>query len=86
MLVTNSGGVKRLTAELDGLPKLQGRVPCPMDDGSEIAASFEYPHSAPVEISVALTGCRMVSNRRLTRTADSATGSRLVDQLISLLR
>jgi hypothetical protein len=84
-LVTNAAEVKRFVSELDGLPKLQGRVPCPMDDGSEITANFRYAHSTPVAVTVGLTGCRNVSNGRLTRTADSTTGARLLAQLMRLL-
>ncbi len=84
-LVTDAAEVKRFVTELDGLPKLQGRVPCPMDDGSEITAGFRYARATPVAVTVGLTGCRNVSNGRLSRTAASTTGARLVDQLMRLV-
>jgi hypothetical protein len=84
-LVANAVEVKRFITELDGLPELKGRVPCPMDDGSEITATFDYSHAATATVSVGLTGCRMVSNGRLTRTAESTTGARLLDQLMKLV-
>jgi hypothetical protein len=85
-LITNAAEVKRLTKEIDGLPKTRGRIACPMDDGSEFLARFQYPHSGPTTVSVGLTGCRTVTNGRLTRSAASTAGSRLVAQLTSLLR
>ena len=85
-LIANAAEVTRLTKEMDGLPKTHGRIACPMDDGSEFVASFEYPHSGPATVSIGLTGCRTVTNGRLTRSAAGAAGSRLVAQLTSLLR
>src|SRR5579862_4984692 len=76
-VVTNTAEVKRLAAELNGLPKAHGRIACPMDDGSELVASFTYPDAAPATVSVGLTGCRMVTNGRITRSASTAAGSRL---------
>ncbi len=84
--IANAAEVTRLTKEIDGLPKAHGRIACPMDDGSELVASFEFPHSGPATVSIGLTGCRTVTNGRLTRSAAGAAGSRLVAQLTSLLR
>jgi hypothetical protein len=83
--VTSTAQVARFTTELDALPKLGRVIHCPMDDGSEITATFGYRSAASVYLDVGLTGCRTVSNGHLTRTASSPGGSRLIDQLTSLL-
>lgn len=84
-LLTTAKRLAQLTAELDALPQSSGVVHCPMDDGSEITATFRYPQQAAVTIEVGLTGCRTVSRGNLTRTASSAAGSRLIDQLTALV-
>jgi hypothetical protein len=61
--------VRRLVSELDRLPALTGSVACPFDDGSEIVALLVYPHGRHATISVGLTGCAVVTNGRVHRTA-----------------
>jgi hypothetical protein len=83
--VTATSELARLTGELDALPNAGNLVHCPMDDGSEITATFSYPRAASVVVTVDLTGCRTVGNGRVTRTAASAAGGRLIDQLTALV-
>jgi hypothetical protein len=80
-----SSGLAQLIAEFDALPKASGVVHCPMDDGSEITATFRYP-AAAIRVDIALTGCRTVSRGRLVRSASGPAGTRLIDRLTSLLR
>jgi hypothetical protein len=61
-------------------------VACPMDDGSEIVASFLYREAPPDPVTVGLSGCEIVANGRLTRTASLPPGPALLDQLTALVR
>jgi hypothetical protein len=83
-LLTAAKQIAELTTELDALPQPSGVVHCPMDDGSEITATFDYPHTRSATVDVGLTGCRTVSRGKLIRTAGAAAGSRLIDQLAAL--
>jgi len=56
-----------------------------MDDGSAILAIFGYNRAPDDPVRVGLKGCRLVSNRALTRTALSPTGAKLVGELEALV-
>ena len=61
--------VAGLVRELDRLPAFPaGPVNCPNDNGSQILALIAYPGHA-LTISVDLTGCRLVTNGSVGRTA-----------------
>jgi hypothetical protein len=82
----------RSAAELDwlvrtfnALPARSGLTGCPMDDGSAVLAIFGYRTAPPVEVSVGLTGCRVVQNGAITRTASLTPGPALLARLASLL-
>jgi len=74
-----------IVGSLDRLPKMRKVIMCPMDDGSEIVATFRYPSAAPVTIDIGLTGCRTITNGRLTRTAAGSAGQRLIATLTALV-
>jgi hypothetical protein len=59
----------QLVTEFDRLPSMQGAVACPSDDGSQILALLAYPGGHQVSISVGLTGCALVTNGSVHRTA-----------------
>jgi hypothetical protein len=61
--------VRQLVAEFNRLPSLRGAVACPNDDGSEIVAWLAYPGGHQVPVSVGLTGCALVTNGSVHRTA-----------------
>jgi hypothetical protein len=84
-LVTAKAEVSRLATELDALPTAPRGIHCPLDDGSELTARFAYAHAAPVLVTVGLTGCRTVTNGRISRTAGGSAGSRLIEQLSALV-
>ena len=85
-LITSAGLVAELVREFDTLPSMPpGAFSCPADDGSQIAASLRYGGGQNVTISVGLTGCRLVSNGSVHRTAAGDSGSQLVTQLEHLL-
>jgi hypothetical protein len=50
---------------------------CPMDDGSEILALFEYGSGPADPVTVDLTGCSIATNGRVTRMAGAAIVSQL---------
>jgi len=79
------GTIKTLTQALDGLPPVQRRAFCPMDDGALIDMTLTYPSGHGVLIRVELTGCETVSNGSITRTAATTTaGRKLITTLESL--
>lgn len=80
--------VRQLESEFNHLPSPHGVVACPNDDGSQILALVTYPGGHQVSISVGLSGCALVTNGSVHRTAagpGSASGPRLVKQLEQLL-
>jgi hypothetical protein len=77
--------IVQVTSELNTLPMPSGVIHCPMDDGSEITATFSYEHAASLTASIGLTGCRTVSRGKLVRSAGGPGGSRLIERLTSLL-
>jgi hypothetical protein len=84
-LVTAKAKVSRLLTELDALPPAPRGIHCPLDDGSELTARFAYVHAAAVLVTLNLTGCRTVTNGRVSRTASGSAGSRLIEQLSALV-
>jgi hypothetical protein len=82
-LVQAQPTVTSLAAEINGLPAPpSGPLSCPADDGSEVLAFFRYASGSDNPVSVALTGCRLVSNGAITRTA---AASDLVNRLKALV-
>lgn len=80
--------LERLTRQLDLLPAPpRGPVACPSDDESQIVLTLRYPDGHAVPVDLELTGCRMVTNGTVLRTA-SGFGPRpsLGPQLIGLLQ
>ncbi len=82
-LIHNRKVVGELVSEFDALPSLRpGAYACPDDDGSEIVALLAYPDGHEVTISASVTGCSVVSNGDVTRTADDGPpGLALMAQL-----
>jgi hypothetical protein len=75
-----------VAAELNALPSQGNYVfHCPMDDGSEILAIFGYPSGTTDTVSIGLTGCQLVTNGRITRTASRPPGPALLATLGRLL-
>jgi hypothetical protein len=90
-LVTSPKQVATLIAEFDSLKQLPGTVSCPSDNGSQVLALIAYPHRHHVTISVGLSGCSLVRNGDITRTAanfagHNPQGPRLAEQLKRLAR
>ncbi|HKN94005.1 MAG TPA: hypothetical protein VJU60_06730 [Thermoleophilaceae bacterium] len=75
----------KLVDEFDQLqPFPPGVAACPMDDGSFILALLAYPDGHRVRIEVDTTGCRLVSNGDVVRTASgfgTTAGPKLEHQL-----
>lgn len=61
--------VQQLVSEFDRLPSLTGAVACPADDGSQILAALAYPAGHQVTITTGLTGCDLVTNGSVHRSA-----------------
>jgi len=74
-----------LVGAFNRLRARSGLSGCPMDDGSAIVARFIYTTGPTDPVSVGLTGCRIVQNGHLTRTASLEPGPALIDRLESLL-
>ncbi len=82
--------VEQLVSEFDRLPSLSGTVACADDDLSQIFAVLAYPAGQQVTISVGLTGCALVTNGSVHRTAAGlgtprAFGPQLIASLEQLL-
>jgi hypothetical protein len=78
--------IATLTNELDALPRQSRFVMCPMDDGSEIVATFSRGAETLAVVRVGLTGCRIVRRRGgTTRTAGGPAGTRLFALLATLV-
>jgi hypothetical protein len=88
--LTAHKAVAFFAGELAALPRQQGGVVCPDDDGSEVVATLRYPKSRSLAVSVGLRGCEPATNGTVSRTA-SGFGTPvgkvppLVDQLERLL-
>jgi len=74
-----------LVHEFNALRPSPPFISCPMDNGSTDLAIFEYPTPPAARISVGLSGCRIVQNGHLTRTASLAPGPALLERLGALL-
>lgn len=74
-----------IVAEFDALPASLGMTGCPMDDGSAILAVFSYAGPPTSPVTVGLTGCRIVGNGHITRTASLPPGPMLIAQLTAIL-
>ncbi|MGO9789902.1 MAG: hypothetical protein ACLP8S_10540 [Solirubrobacteraceae bacterium] len=89
-LLESSSLVQQLISEFDRLPSLSGAVACPNDDLSQILAVLAYPAGQQVTITVGLTGCALVTNGSIHRTAAGvgsppAFGPQVVAQLERLV-
>lgn len=84
-VVRSAATIERLTRRLDGLPRLRSGIHCPMDDGSEVVAIFRYRGEPADPVRVGLSGCELVANGRVTRTAASPEGALLLRLLASLV-
>jgi len=82
-LIRSRKVVDEIVSELDALPPLRpGVFACPEDDGSQIVALLAYTNGHEVTISASVTGCSVLSNGDVTRTADDGPpGPRLMAQL-----
>jgi hypothetical protein len=70
VLQTSLSLVSGLVRVFDRLPQPPpGPVACPADNGSQIVALVAYPAGQRVTISVDLTGCAIVTNGSLSRSA-----------------
>jgi hypothetical protein len=91
-LLTQPALIRDLVRRFDGLPRgPRGPIACPADDGSQILALLVYPRGREVRISVGETGCNMVTNGTVHRTASGfgrhpSRGPRLLARLKRLLR
>ncbi|MGA2924851.1 MAG: hypothetical protein ABSG43_02465 [Solirubrobacteraceae bacterium] len=89
-LLVSRSLVQQLVSEFARLPSLSGAVACPNENLSQILALLSYPAGQQVTISVGLTGCALVTNGSVHRTAAGigmppAFGPQLVAQLEQLV-
>jgi hypothetical protein len=79
--------VAHLGAQLNALKVAgPGPIACPNDDGSLIVAYFRYRDGSRDVVRVATTGCEVVSNGPVSRSAAVAPGPHLLTELDALTR
>jgi hypothetical protein len=83
--ITNHRTIDRLVRRFDALKRMPRGVFCPADDGSQVLATLFYA-GHQVTISTRLTGCQLVSNGEIERTAAdfknrNPAGPKLVSEL-----
>jgi hypothetical protein len=83
--VTGARELSQLTHAFDTLPKVPRGIFCPMDDGSAILATFSYSYAPSNPVSIGLTGCQIVTNGHVTRTASRTPGPALLAELTALV-
>jgi len=89
-LLADPAVVRGIVTGFDRLPQMPRGIFCPMDDGSQILVFLAYRGGRELTIRVALTGCRIVTNGSVGRTAAGfgaapAAGPQLIKQLEQLL-
>ena len=84
--LTDAAEVTALARQFDALRPAPPLVACPLDDGSEIVATFLYRGAPPDPVTVALSGCEIVSDGHLARTASLPPGPALLGRLTMLVR
>jgi hypothetical protein len=84
--VSKSATVAELSTQLDALPRQAGVFACPDDSGTLIVAYFHYRSGPDDVVSVQTSGCGLVSNGHVHRTAALTTGQNLVRELESMTR
>lgn len=60
VVVRNHGSIAALVRHLNALPRPQGVMSCPSDDGSRDVLLFAYARRPAVTVEVGLRGCRSV--------------------------
>jgi hypothetical protein len=84
--LTDPSEVAALTGQFDALRAAPPLVACPMNDGSEIVATFLYRQAPPDAVAVGLSGCEIVSNGHVSRTGSLPPGPALLGRLTGLIR
>jgi hypothetical protein len=84
-IVDSPAALAWLVSNFDALPPAPRLTSCPMDDGTADLAVFSYSGSPLNPVTVGLTGCRIVTNGRVTRTASLAPGPTLLTRLGALI-
>jgi hypothetical protein len=81
----SSAAMTQLAAALDALLPPPPGIQCPLDDGSAVLAIFGYDAQPPDPVSIGLSGCLIVGNGYLVRSARSSDGMQLLQGLEALL-
>jgi hypothetical protein len=80
--VTKGKRVDRLAGELNALRPLgPGPIACPADFGANVMAFFHYTKAPDDAVSVELSGCSLVSNGQISRSAMQRPGPKLLRQV-----
>jgi hypothetical protein len=74
-----------LVRTFDALRPNTGLTSCPMDDGTALVALFSYVSPPADPVTVGLSGCRIVQNGHVTRTASLKPGPALISRLQALI-
>jgi hypothetical protein len=83
-VIRSSALRRKIVHELDQLRRASGVAECPADDGSQIVGFLAYARRRQVTISVATSGCEVVSNGDITRTAAGTHFLSLLEQVTAV--
>lgn len=84
LLVTKRATVTSIASRLNRLRSSPGAFACPADFGDAIVAVFSYGSGRVDTVKVGLSGCTLVSNGQVVRTAAFAPGPALIRQLMAM--
>jgi hypothetical protein len=84
--VGKAATVAELSRQLNALPRQVGVFSCPDDTGAMIVAYFHYRGASDDVVSVQTSGCELVSNGHVHRTAALAHGPQLLGELEAMTR
>jgi hypothetical protein len=66
-------------------PQSSHVISCPFDNGTEMLAFFSYPTQPALRLTISLTGCEVITNGHVARTASLPPGATLLARLTELV-
>lgn len=84
--VSAAATVANLVSLLNRLhPQSSHPISCPLDNGTEMLAFFSYPTKSALRLTISLSGCEVITNGHVARTASLPPGATLLARLTQLV-